>query len=143
MRHTYLGAAIAVLVLAIGGGLARGQDDKDTAPTNDNTLSPTVKLELEVDALTTLNDLNLSATQLSALKDTASDTAGSLSETPTPISDDYKAALKGLKTALVGGNDDKIETAEDSVGDLADKQDDDSEPDIEQSQSAKEKAACS
>jgi hypothetical protein len=139
MRNAYLFALIAALAIAATGRLVNAQDAKDTAPDASDALTPTVKLELEVDALTTLNDLNLSKDQLSALKDLAADTAGTLSEKPTPVTDEYISALKDLREALLGRSEDKIDTAEDRVGDLGDKQDDDSEPDVVQSGAAKKK----
>jgi len=101
----------------------------------------TIKLEQEVDALSALNDLNLSPEQLSALKGMISDTAGTLSDPPTRISAEYKAALKELRTALLSKDQNKIDNAEDKTSDLEDKQDPDSDADVDQSEPAKQKAA--
>jgi hypothetical protein len=121
----------SLFLVAVGERCSRAQAD---------VKSGTVKLQLEVDALPSLNDLNLTAEQLSALKDMASDTAGTLSSTPTLITDDYKSALKGVREALIGGDSDKIDSAEDKMDDLEDKQDADSSPDVKQSDAAKTKA---
>jgi hypothetical protein len=132
MRYAQFLTGVAV-ILALGlGGMARAQTEEPSAQ---------VKLELEVNALSTLNDLNLTADQLSALKQMAADTAGTLAEKPAPISEDYVTALKDFRKALLSKDEDKIDEAEDAVGDLADKQDDDSDPDITQSDAAKSKAA--
>jgi hypothetical protein len=103
-------------------------------------LSPDAKLQMEVDALSSLNDLSLTSDQLSSLKDMASDTAGALSQKPTPMSDIYKSAIVDLRVALLSKDADKIDSAEDKVDDLADKEDPDSQPDIDQSSAAKSKA---
>jgi hypothetical protein len=137
MRNGYLIALIAALTIAASGRLANAQAAKDA--TNDVPLTPTVKLELEVDALTSLSDLNLSADQLSALKDMASDTAGTLSEAPMPVTNEYFSALRDLRIALLGKNADRIDTAEGRVGGLGDRQEENSEPNIVQSDAAKQK----
>ena len=139
MRHAYFVTLIAVLAIAATAQVANAQAEKDTTGGGSIDLTPSVKLQLEVDALTSLNDLNLSPDQLSALKDMAADTAGTLSEKPTPVTDEYISTLKFLRGALLAKNEDKIDLAEDRVGDLGDKQDDDSEPDIAQSDAAKQK----
>jgi hypothetical protein len=132
MRYAYLWAIIAMFLLVISIHPARGQS---------GSLPDFAQIQLEVDALSTLDDLNLTADQLAALKGMAKDTAGNLSKVPTPITAEYQDALKALKGALLGKDDDKIDSAEDKVSDLAEKQDDDSAPDVVQSEAAKSKAA--
>ena len=101
----------------------------------------TVKLEMEVDALTALNDLHLTAEQTTTLKGMITDTAGKLSDPPTPITADHKAALEAARTALLGKDQKKIEDADDKLDAFQDKADSDSDPDVDQSEPAKEKAA--
>ncbi|MGD0388480.1 MAG: hypothetical protein ABSC42_05935 [Tepidisphaeraceae bacterium] len=131
MRNPYTLFFAAALWLFIGSRFLQAQTDKPSGE---------VKLELQVDALSTLHDLNLTPEQLSALKDLASDTAGTLSDTPAPVTADYNAAMKDMRDALLSKDEDRIDSAEDKIGDAADKQDPDSEPDVEQSESAKTKA---
>ena len=100
----------------------------------------TTNLQLEVDALSSLNDLALSHDQLVAVKALIADTAGTMSDAPSPITADYKSALQNARTALLGKDQTKIDAAEDKLGDLQDKQDPDSDPDIDQSAAAKQKA---
>ena len=100
----------------------------------------TVNLQLEVDALFALHDLNLSPDQLTALQGLISDTEGKLSDPPTAITAECKAALKTTQTCLLCKDQGKIDDAEDKLGILEDKQDPDSDPDISQSGAAKEKA---
>lgn len=108
----------------------------DDAPSSDS-----VNLQLKVDALTSLNSLNLSSDQLASLKDICSDTAGSLSDTPAPITNAYKIALQNMHDALLSRDQDKIDAAEDKLGELSDAQDTDADPDVTQSDAAKTKAA--
>ncbi|MGA2441591.1 MAG: hypothetical protein ABSH08_11570 [Tepidisphaeraceae bacterium] len=131
MRYPYTLVLAAALSLFIWNRFLQAQTD---------TLSGGVKLELEVDALAAIHDLNLMPEQLSALKDLASNTAGTLSDTPAPVTADYEAAMKDMRDALLSKDQDRIDIAEDKMGDVADKQDPDSEPDVEQSGSAKTKA---
>jgi hypothetical protein len=127
-RFIFLVAAVASLLAASYPILSAADDQTD---------SNAVNLQLEVDALSTLNDLNLTPNQLSALKGMIPDTAGTLSDAPTPISADYKAALKDARIALLGKDQDKIDDAQDKLADLQDKQDPDSDPDVDQSEAAK------
>ena len=101
----------------------------------------TVNLELEVEALTALNDLHLNTDQVTAIKGMISDTAGKLSDPPAPISAGHKTALQTMRTTLLGKDQKKIEDAEDKLDEFEDKQDPDSEPDVDQTEPAKEKAA--
>jgi hypothetical protein len=133
-RNLIFGLAVAVCLLA-GRGLVA--DEVTPAVAN----PATVKLQLEVRALSTLNSLELTAEQLASLKDMAADTAGKPGDPPTPITADDVTALKGLKAALLSHDDDKIDAAQEKVDDLAEKQDADSEPDVEPSDAAKAKAA--
>jgi hypothetical protein len=131
MRHACVLLLAAGIFVLIGNRPLIAQSDMET---------DSAKLQLEVDALSSLSDLKLTPDQLSALKDLASDTAGTLSEKPAAISDTYKAALDDTRRALLGKDEDKIEAAEDKMGDLQDKEDPDSEPDVDQSETAKTKA---
>jgi hypothetical protein len=132
MRYAYLAVIFAAIFTLLPGRIVRGQSE----PAADST-----QLQLEVDALSTLDDLNLTSDQLSTLKDMAKDTAGTLSKTPTPITPEYLDAVRDLKSALLGKDDDKTDAAGDKAADLADKQEDDSIPDVVQSEAAKSKAA--
>jgi hypothetical protein len=132
MRYAYLSFVVAAVFAFLPGRGAWGQTSSG---------SEAVQVQLEVDALSTLDDLNLTSDQLAALKDLAKDTAGTLSGTPGPITAEYLDALKELKSALLGKDDDKIDSAGDKAGDLGEKQDDDAIPDVTQSPAAKSKAA--
>lgn len=130
MRYACITLFIAILVAAVSHpALAQTPE-----------LSESAKLQLQVDALSSLDDLNLTPEQLSALKDLASDTAGTLTDSPTAITEAYKTSLKEMREALLTKDDDKIDAAEEKMGDIADKEDPDSEPDVDQSESAKSKA---
>jgi len=98
-----------------------------------------IKLAQEVDALRALHDLELSPDQLSGLKGMISDTAGTLSDTPTAITAEYVAALKDLRGALLSKDQNKIETAEDKADDLEDSQDPDASADVDPSEAAVQK----
>lgn len=99
-----------------------------------------VKMELEVDALSALNDLQLTADQLAALHDLVSDTPATIDAAPARVDADYKAALKEVRDALLSHDQDRIDQAQDKLGALAEKQDPDSEPDFENTAAAKAKA---
>jgi len=131
MRHPYILLLAATISLLVCNRALQAQTD---------AVSGAVNLEMQVDALSTLHDLNLTPEQLSSLKDLASDTAGTLSDTPAAVTADYKAAIKDMRDALLSKDEDKIDSAEDKIGDVVDKQDPDSEPDVQQSDSAKTKA---
>jgi hypothetical protein len=131
MRFGFLGLVLAVILTLLPGQVARADRDLSADST---------QLQLEVDALSTLDDLNLTSDQLSSLKEMAKDSAGKLSKTPTVASAEYTEALKALKSALLGKDDDKTDAAGDKAADLADKQDDDSIPDVVQSEAAKSKS---
>jgi hypothetical protein len=133
MRHAHILILAGSLSLLLAGPVLRAQPV---------VLTDAAKLQLQVDALFKLNDLNLTPQQLSALSDLASDTAGTLSDAPAPISADYRAALKDMRDALLSKDQDRIESAEDKMGDIEDKQDPDSDPDIDQSDSARTKAVA-
>jgi len=133
MRHYYYLLLAAGLSLVIFHRVLQAQTDAQP---------DAVTLKLQIDALSTLSDLNLTPEQLSALKDMASDTAGTLSNTPAPVTADYKSALKEMRDALLSKDEDKIDSAEDKIDDLEDKQNPDSEPDVDQSDSAKTKAVA-
>jgi hypothetical protein len=98
-----------------------------------------LKLQLEVDALTTLNDMHLAPAQLSALQDLASDTPAQLPTAAYNVTLAHATALQDLKAALISGNDDKISDAEDKVSDMEEQEGDDDEPDIEPTDAAKGK----
>ena len=70
----------------------------------------TIDLELQVTALTAIDDLDLSARQIKDLRTMASDTAGTSSPVPSEGKKDpsYHDALLALRNALVFGDDDKI-----------------------------------
>jgi hypothetical protein len=112
---------------------------------DDTADNGSIALELRVDALSTLNSLNLTTDQLIALRDLSSDTAGTISDPPSPISSAYKTALQNLHDALLTRDPDKIDAADDKLGELGDAQDSnpdsDSDPDVTQSDSAKTKTA--
>jgi acetylornithine deacetylase/succinyl-diaminopimelate desuccinylase-like protein len=99
-----------------------------------------VKIEFEVDALSALNDLQLTADQIAALHDLSSDTAATVNDVPAHVDDEYKTALKEMRAALLSRNDDRIEQAQDKLSTLGDKQDPDSEPDFDNTDAAKNKA---
>ena len=100
----------------------------------------TGKLQLEVDALISLNDLQLTHDQFTSLKDMITDTTGKVSEPSSPIAPGQKAALSNTRAALLEKDQKKIEDAEDKLDQIQDKQDPDSDPEVEQSEPAKEKA---
>lgn len=131
--------SVGILVLMTNRPAVAQSDTDATAAPSDN-MSDSAKLQLEVDALSTLNDLKLTPEQLSSLKDLASDTAGSLSEKPAAISDAYKTALSDMREALLSKDQDKIDSAQDKMDDLQDKEDPDSDPAVDQSSDAKTKA---
>jgi hypothetical protein len=131
MRHVYLFLIAAAVFIGAAGRPVAAQTAE---------LTDSAKLQLEVDALSSLSDLNLTPDQLSSLKDLASDTAGTLSDTPAPITEAYTKALKTMRDAILSKNEDNIDTAEEKMGELEDKQDPDSDPDVDQSSAAKTKA---
>jgi len=132
MKHRSLFLVAGMIcLLAASQTILLGQDD---------AYSDNVKLQLEVDALTTLNDLNLTPDQLTALKGMISDTAGTMSDTPDPVGPDYVAALKDARAALLSKDQDRIDNALDKVGDIDDQLDPDCDPDVDQSEPAKDKA---
>jgi hypothetical protein len=85
----------------------------------------TIDLELQVTALTSIDDLDLSARQMKDLRTMASDTAGTSSPVPSEGKKDpsYHDALLALRNALVSGDDDKIGEAEDKVDEVREKLD--------------------
>ncbi len=124
-------AAIGMVALLISRSpVARAQ----TSGTTD-----VLKLQLEVDALSTINDLHLTPSQLSALQDLAADTTAALPAGSMNVSAARATALAELKAALLTGNDDKIDDAEDNVSSLEDEDNGDDEPDIEPTDAAKGK----
>jgi len=123
--------ALAVLATLCPTGRVSAQ----TTPETD-----AVKLELEVDALATLNDLQLSWAQVAALRVLASDTAAKVDQSPAPADADYQAALREARLAILSRNDDRIDQAQDKLATLGQKRDADSEPDIDNTDAAKAKA---
>jgi hypothetical protein len=99
-----------------------------------------VKLELEVDALSTLDDLQLSSEQVVMLRDLASDTASKVDPSPGHVDGDYQAALKEVRDAILSRSDDRIDQAQDKLAALTEKQNAESEPDFENTDAAKTKA---
>src|ERR1700722_6956827 len=75
-------------------------------------MSDSVRLQLEVDALSTLKVLKLTPEQLSSLKDLVPHTPGTLSEKPAAISGAYKTALNAMRDPLLSNDQNKIDSAQ-------------------------------
>lgn len=98
-------------------------------------------LELQVAALTTLNDLDLSPEQMRALRKLSQGAAGKpIAVNSARLTDDYRAALTSLRDALVADDDEKIADAEDKVDQIRDDEEIDPESDVEMSDSARKVA---
>jgi len=104
-----------------------------------NGTTDALKLQLEVDALSTLQDLQLTPAQLSALQDLSSDTAATLPDTPLKLEAAHVAALQTLRAALISGKEDQIDDAQDKVGEFEEQQDAEDAPDIEPTDAARGK----
>ena len=131
MRYLQIALMLASIVSAFFAGVARGQSDSPPSAAD---------LQLQVQALTQINDLRLTPVQVAMLKGLGSDTAGKLSETPQPVTAEYKAALINLRAALLGKDQKEIENAQTQLDDLVDKLDADSELEVGRSDLAKEKS---
>jgi len=99
-------------------------------------------LENQVAALTTLDELDVSGPQLKQLRTLAKDTgaAPSADDTQPKVSSEYHTALLALRDALVAGDDDKIDDAQDKVEDLRDSQNIDPDQDYDITDPARLKA---
>jgi hypothetical protein len=106
----------------------------------DEGTTDVLKLQLEVDALSTLDDLHLTPSQLSDLQTLAADSAAPMPTGTMNVSAARATALQNLKTALLGGNEDTIGDAQDKVSNLEDEDTNGpDEPDIEPTDAAKGK----
>src|SRR5438477_6769474 len=107
MRTLYLTAAVCLLLPAT----AAAQGDDLTA------------LGLEVSALQTLQDLDLEADQLKALKGLAKGAAAPKPATKAvKASEAFAKTLKDLRAALIKGDDDKISELQAKLDDLREKE---------------------
>jgi hypothetical protein len=109
----------------------------DAVPSSD-----ALKLQLEVDALSTMEDLHLTPAQLSALQDLSSDTAAALPTSGPNLDGVHYAALQALRAALISGNEDQISQAQDKVSDLEEQQEGDDDTDVEPTDAAKGKVTA-
>jgi hypothetical protein len=133
MKSWWLAGMVAGLSLLFVGPAPRAEEP-------DNSIS-TPDLELLVNAMTTINDLDLTPQQVKMMQDLASDTAGKVDPDDSKTDDNYRTALLSLRDALLSGDDDKIGDAEDKVDDLQDKLDiDPNGPDFDTTTAAKKKA---
>jgi hypothetical protein len=120
MRQRIFVLAILTTLLACIG-IARC--DEGTSRSDVPAAGKFVKTQLEVDALSTLNDLNLTAEQLSAISDLSADTAGAEPAPPAEVNANYAAALASLREAILTRDEDKIDAAQQHVSDLEDQLD--------------------
>jgi hypothetical protein len=109
------------------------------ASADDAAGTDAAKLQLEVSALTTLNDLHVTAAQIPPLRDLLSDIAGPV-PTLAKVDPAYQAAESDLKAALLSGDDDKIDQAREKVADLEDNLAGDAQADVELNDAARNKA---
>ena len=123
--------SLAVLLFGLPAPLAEADQSSDT-----------LKLQLEVNALSTLQDLHLTPDQLTALQALSADTAGTLPTAPLKLEAGHVAALQTLRTALISGTEEQISDAEDKVADFEEQQDADDEPDVDTTDAAKGKAGA-
>jgi hypothetical protein len=77
-----------------------------------------VKTQLEVDALKTISDMQLTTVQLTHLREMTENPAGDLPSAPDHVDPDYDAALNALHDAILSGDKEKIETAKGRVFNL-------------------------
>jgi hypothetical protein len=103
----------------IVSGALRADDSPTTAPA-----ISTADLELQVAALTTLDELDVTPEQVKQLTAMAAETAATPATDALPArgSSEYHTALLALRDALAGGEDDKVDDAEEKVDDLRDSQ---------------------
>jgi hypothetical protein len=106
--RTHLRAVLAGVIGVVGFGLLAGAGGSGGS------------LRLRVEALSTLNDLSATRDQLQGLQKLAQGAAAA------PVADgklnkDYRAALVELESALTGGDDSKIDAAQEKVEDLEEK----------------------
>jgi hypothetical protein len=96
-----------------------------TGTVRSDELSPgkLVKTQLEVDALSTLNDLNVTPDQLAAISDLSAGAAGAEPAPPAEVNANYAAALSALRDAILTRDEDKIDAAQQHVSDLEDQLD--------------------
>jgi hypothetical protein len=117
MKSWCLLGIVVVLSLVLTPAKLRAEDSP-TAPS-------TADLELQVAALTSIDDLDLTPRQMKDLHTMALDTASTALAVLSEGKKDpaYHDALLALRDALVSGNDDKIGDAEDKVDELREKLD--------------------
>ena len=137
LRVILCAAAVAFLcvdvVLAKNGrgkgrppaGAANGQRDADdaappaTSPRNAAALAlPLSTLSLRVSAMQTLHTLDLSAAQLSALRELAQDAADSRSRQAGQGPDALRNSLAALGNILLTGNDSNLDELQDQVDEM-------------------------
>jgi len=101
---------------------------------------PRENLELQIAALSTIHELELTPAQLRAFKEIASGIAQKADPPGGEMPPGYRAALTALRDALVKDNEDKIDEAQEKVQDLRDKDDIDTETHIQIADEAKKQA---
>ena len=126
-----LGVATLNLVMA---------PDAQAAATTAPARVDATNLSLEVDALSALNDLQLSPDQVGKLRDMAKGAAGVAHAAPGGSDPEYLAATRALRKALLSGNANNIDTAEGKLADLEDQMESDPDPTVELSEAAKSTA---
>jgi hypothetical protein len=134
-RRFYAFLAAIVLGFAVCGALRAGDT---TEP------SGTADLELQVAALNTLDELDVTPEQLKQLSVMAAETAGTAAPDPGTAkgSAEYHTALQALRDALANGEDDKVDDAQEKVDDLRENQNIDPNIDYDITDAAKTKAAA-
>lgn len=132
--HAVLGGLVWT---AIAAAPASAADASTSAPAAPAAPTDSTRLELEVDALSTLNDLQLSSDQIAKLRDLTKDAAGKVDPPEAPGDAKYIAATLALRRAILAGNQDAIDDAQQKLSDLEDQSDADLDPTVNMSEAAK------
>lgn len=124
---------IVLFTLISAGWLAAKSAPKSKGPPN---------LELQVAALTALQELDLTADQLKQLEKIAEEIEPGKAPAAPPMSNDYRSAMSALRDALVADDDEKISDAQDKVDGIRDKEKLDPDHDVDPSESARKQSAA-
>lgn len=137
--------AVALVAGAVGfaamdlGGVAVAAPP-EAPPSSQPAETDATTLALEVDALSALNDLQLSADQATKLRDLAKGAAGTAHAAPGASDPDHLAATRALRKALLSGSDNAIDSAEGKLADVEDQMDADPDPMVDLTAQAKSSA---
>jgi hypothetical protein len=134
------GVAAILAGATCGVGVLAGPAPANAPTTAPAGGDPNQNLQLEVDALSTLSDLQMSADQAARLRDLAKGTAGVVKPAEAGGDPQDIAATRALRTALLAGDEGAIDAAEQKLSEIEDQSDADLDPTVELSDAARSAA---